>query len=72
MALAISRLLLYRPLCAGASRRARDCGFPRMARRAGVALSREMFLSDTLELDDAVKTVMQHQANALIGMVTEQ
>lgn len=31
-----------------------------------------MFLSDTLELDDAAKAVMQHQVKALIGMGTKQ
>lgn len=35
----------------------------------GVALSREMFVSNTLELDDAAKTAIEHQADALIGMV---
>ena len=38
----------------------------------GIALSREMFVSNTLELDDAAKTAIEHQADALIGMVTER
>ena len=28
-----------------------------------------MFISDTLELDDAAKSAIEHQADALIGMV---
>ena len=38
----------------------------------GVALSREMFVSNTLELDDAAKTAIEHQADALIGMVAKR
>lgn len=38
----------------------------------GVAVSREMFISDTLELDDAAKSAIEHQADALIGMVDER
>lgn len=38
----------------------------------GVALNREMFISDRLELDDAAKASMRNQADALIGMVIEQ
>ena len=43
-----------------------------LATFTGVAVSREMFISDTLELDDAAKSAIEHQADALIGMVTEQ
>ncbi len=35
----------------------------------GIALSRELFVSNTLELDNAPKTGIEHQADALIGMV---
>ena len=38
----------------------------------GIALSREMFVSNTLELDDAAKTAIEHQADALIGVAPEK
>lgn len=38
----------------------------------GVALNREMFISDRLDLDDAAKASIRNQADALIGMVVGQ